>query len=818
MEAVEEVDERGHEGADISGELVASVDISSFPSSYTQNSPEEQTLLDLAENFCRQYALLYPDRKPLFTSPQNECGVEKFVCSTLRPTLLPYPTLYQWEECAHFVSEFITMRPLNSAIELPLCLSSSFSVLREQTGHCFDFSVLLCSLLLGAGYDAYCVSGYATHKMCLMDERQEACPLLNTPQESRGSSPLKPPQKYSVRPPRQLLSKFQLQQEVKQEAKEQAASRKQHEEEERRLAEAETPGPDPMYGRRVHCWVLVLASKREVPDNFFIDALTGRAYPTKDPHFLGIESLWNHENYWVNMQDCRNGCKDMTFDLGDPFCWEFMLLSTVKPALLIPDLKEEDEEEEGDQDQVMGRVPVSWVLPIVVTPEEFEMRCPEGKKLLQYKKARLEKWAPYLQDDGRVSRLTLYQDTASSIELEVQDWFQNRKDKLHMRQVKRQTGVSSEYFSAGRKDALKAHTFRSLTPETERSMVFYSEARLDGLQRREERPKEMLEIFQSREDLLYYRHTTYGKRPKKVSIAGGPIEVNPRPILKILECFRRNSNKTANEDVAERIFLIAEDRVHVRCHRQDDHITTSTWDFLKPANLGQKGAPVVLSPETCVSYQVEPLEKFSKQLYVYETLLHLQQGEQCAQEAVRRAEAELLEILYRRAQEEADPQLIISIYDTERNRSSQEQRATQQRAAQEERQRRAELCLDYLAPYLALVGDPEKLTRLQAQQVKDDCLRDLKNRLVQQANLIQARFEKETQELQKKQQWYHQNQPSMTREDEEAYLEFCSEAMFRIQILETRLSRHKRLAPQKFLVLEDQLNKDPRLSEQLLPP
>ncbi|KAM4017283.1 dynein regulatory complex subunit 7 [Anomaloglossus baeobatrachus] len=830
MEAVQVVDDRGYEGAelfksdlcwnqaqlnkvmDISGAL----EVSCFPPSYTQNSPSEQMLLDLAENFCRQYTQLYPDRTPLFTSPQNECGVQKFVCSTLRPTLLPYPSLYQWEECAHFVSECLTMEPLKPATELPLRLSSSVSVLRGQKGNCFDFSVLLCSLLLGAGYDAYCVSGYATHKMCLMDDREEACPLLAPPQESCEWSPLKPPQKYSVRPPRQLLSKFELQQEAKKEAKEQAASARQHEEAERRLAEAETPGPDPLYGRRVHCWVLVLGGKREVPDHFFIDAVLGRAHRTSDPHFLGIESLWNQDNYWVNMQDCRTGCKDVTFDLGDPLYWEFMLLSTGKPLLLIPNLSEDDEEEEDVQDQ--GPVPVSWALPIVVTPEEFKMRCPEGKKLLQYKKARLEKWAPYLQEDGRVSCLALYQDTACSTELEVQDCFQNRKDKLDMRQVKRQTGVSSEHFSPGRKDALKVHTFRSLVPETERTMVFYNEARLDGLQRREEQAKEMLEIFQSREDLLYYRQTTYGKRPKKVSIAGGPTEVHPRPIIKIIERFHRNSNKAADEDVAERIFLITEDRVHVRCHGQDDRITTSTWDFLKPANLGEKGAHVVLNPENCISYQVEPLAKFNQNLYVYETLLHLQQGEQCAQEAVRRAEAEVLAMLSRRAQEEADPQLTISTYDTERNRSGQEQRATQQQAAWEDAQRRAALSLDYLAPYLSLVGDPEKLTRLQAQQVKDDCLRDLKNRLVQQANLIQARFEKETQELQKKQQWYHQNQPSLRREDEEAYLEFCSEAMFRIQILETRLNRHKRLAPQKYLTLEDRLNKDTRLCEPLLLP
>lgn len=59
----------------------------------------------------------------------------------------------------------------------------------------------------------------------------------------------------------------------------------------------------------MHSWVLVLSGKREVPESFFIDPFTGRSYGTKDDHFLGIESLWNHKNYWINMQDCWNCCK-----------------------------------------------------------------------------------------------------------------------------------------------------------------------------------------------------------------------------------------------------------------------------------------------------------------------------------------------------------------------------------------------------------------------------------------------------------------------------------------------------------------------------
>ncbi|KAM9301968.1 dynein regulatory complex subunit 7 [Gastrophryne carolinensis] len=796
------------------GEAGTAPDDRSFPPSYRKHSLKERTLLGLADNFWRQYSHLYPDRKPLLLTPLNECGLKKFVGTTLHPTLLPYPELYHWEECARFVSQYLSMEPLDPPTHMPQHLVSSSTILRQQKGNCFDFSMLLCSLLLGGGYDAYCVNGYATREVCLMDESRKVCPLLEKAQESGGAPPERPQKKYSVRPPRQLVSRFEQQQETKRQAKIQA----QRLQEEEGQAEAEKAGPDPLYGLRVHCWVLVLSGKREVPENFFIDALTGNAYKTQDERFLGIESVWNHQNYWVNMQDCRNGCKDVTFDLGDPVCWEFMLLGTSKPILLIPDMEDEDDEEEeemesGNTDREIFQMPPSWTLPIIITPKEFETRSPQGKKLLQYRKSKLEKWAPYLQKDGLVARLTLYQDTECSRETQVQDYFLNRMDKLEVRQQSRETGLTTEQFSPGRSDSLKAHTYRSMAPETERTMLFYSKARLDGLERRDEKPKEIIETFRERDDFLCYRHAVFGKRPKKVAIAGGPTEANPRPILRITERFNRNPKKLANEDVAERVFLITEERINVRCHRQDDRISTSYWEFQKPDNLGEKGAHINLSAENCISYQVEPSEKCNKQLYIYETLFQLQQAELCAMTALRKSEAEVVEILSTRAKEESDPELSISIYDTERNEKSKEQRAALDRIAKEEQQRRAILELDYLAPFLARVGEVEKLSQTQALQVKEDCLSDLKQRLIEKANLIQARFEKETQELQKKQQWYQQNQLAMSKEDEDTYLEYCSEAMFRIQILESRLNRHRELAPQMYLALEDRLNKDPRLCE-----
>lgn len=59
----------------------------------------------------------------------------------------------------------------------------------------------------------------------------------------------------------------------------------------------------------------------------------------------------------------------------------------------------------------------------------------------------------------------------------------------------------------------------------------------------------------------------------------------------------------------------------------------------------------------------------------------------------------------------------------------------------EAKMRKQEVEIDYLAPFLAQMGDPEKITRAEAIKLKEDCLADLKRRLIDKANLIQSRFE-----------------------------------------------------------------------------
>ncbi|XP_075289734.1 dynein regulatory complex subunit 7 isoform X3 [Opisthocomus hoazin] len=800
----------------------SSSDTSQLPSSYKTNSLKEKKLLRIADHFLQQYAHLCPDRKLLFLCPANECGVEKFVSTTVRPTLLPYTELYRWDGCASFVSDYLTMEPLKSPITPPSSLYSPTTILKYQQGNCFDFSVLLCSMLIGAGYDAYCVHGYATREVCTLDETLELCPLLEKPPEVPKEERKKSSNKYKVKPPPDLQSKFELQQEAKKAAEGEAA-RKNKERGEEKVTGVEKPERDPLYGLRVHAWVLVLSGKREVPETFFINPFTGNSHSTTDEHFLGIESVWNHRNYWVNMQDCRNGCKDLTFDLGDTVRWEIMLLESNQPVQPLPDAEEEKElsdketndTQEKEEEDMSFDMPPSWVAPIQVSPREFETRYSQGKKVILYKKAKLEKWAPYLNENGLVKRLTVYADLDCTEAVEVREWFKNREDMLDMREVNKQTQLTTDYFRPGHLLSLKAHTYGSLEPETKRTMEFYNEARVDGLQKRVENATEMTEYFVGQDDFLHLRHVEFGKRGKKVHLAGTRTDVNSRPIVQIKECFHRNLEKPADEDVAERIFLITEEMIHLTYHLKDKYITASK-DLFKVAEMNRKGNKMIMTPEMCITYQAGSSGKGKKLLHLYKLLQELMEEEKRVKQQVRQSEAEVLNILKIRENEETAVKLSVSIYNTERNEKRQQYEAMN--TVEDDLLGQEEQDLDYLAPFLIQIGPREKMPKGQALRVRDDCLTDLKHCLVDKVNIIQARFEKAVEELQKKNQWFQENRNQLSAEEEADFLTRHSEATFHIHILSLRLNREKRTAPQKYLAVEERLRRDPRLAEHLSPP
>lgn len=56
--------------------------------------------------------------------------------------------------------------------------------------------------------------------------------------------------------------------------------------------------------------------------------------------------------------------------------------------------------------------------------------------------------------------------------------------------------------------------------------------------------------------------------------------------------------------MAERVFLLAEERIQLRYHCHDDHITASKREFLRRTEVDSKGNKIIMTPDMCISFEV----------------------------------------------------------------------------------------------------------------------------------------------------------------------------------------------------------------------
>ena len=105
-----------------------------------------------------------------------------------------------------------------------------------------------------------------------------------------------------------------------------------------------------------------------------------------------------------------------------------------------------------------------------------------------------------------------------------------------------------------------------------------------------------------------------------------------------------------------------------------------------------------------------------------------------------------------------------------------------------------------------------RISKDEAAKARESCLRALKDRLLERANIIQTRLDEENSALAKRQAAFQRSQRDHDQGGDEEFERFCSETMFRIQILEQRLTRHEETALQKYADLDHKLHNDPRLA------
>ena len=118
--------------------------------------------------------------------------------------------------------------------------------------------------------------------------------------------------------------------------------------------------------------------------------------------------------------------------------------------------------------------------------------------------------------------------------------------------------------------------------------------------------------------------------------------------------------------------------------------------------------------------------------------------------------------------------------------------------------------VDFLTPFLRNVRDLNNITPEEALDVRQNCLDAFKARLVERANIIQSNLADENAKLVRKQEQFQRSQRDGDLSTEE-YEKFCSEAMFRISILEQRQVAHEEQALKKLADMDARVNSDIRL-------
>lgn len=94
----------------------------------------------------------------------------------LRPTQVPVVSLADTAALAGFVSSYIEYQPLPQPYLMPSGVQLPAETLRTRRGNALEMAVLLASLLLGQGFDAAVVIGYAQQDVISNVQASQQCP------------------------------------------------------------------------------------------------------------------------------------------------------------------------------------------------------------------------------------------------------------------------------------------------------------------------------------------------------------------------------------------------------------------------------------------------------------------------------------------------------------------------------------------------------------------------------------------------------------------------------------------------------------------
>lgn len=613
-----------------------------IPPTYFSNTPSEEKLLDFSRSFVVQYHKYFPDRKPLLLTPQNEVNTPKMICTFIRPTLLMFDDLFEVEKCSKFVAGYMRYEPLHdrshyltenddTVEKMPAKVVSPRTALQWQIGNCLEQSLVLASLLIGAGYNAYVVVGYATTAVCLNDQNnrnwEDSIPEEhNSDDDDSNSEEINPEYAALIKPRPQLRRPsevvFSMPNPLTPAQPVQKASSG-------RTSQAVSISA-PKIIKAVHCWVMVLPGGRKTMlKTTYIEPSTGELIKPEDADdfYLGVESVFNEKKYFINLFP-ETPVSDLSCDITNGSLWECILHSnedegekekeslaatarrTIGEMTMSNALSAHSQMSDHEISKQHIVVPRSWVGELTINQSQYESKYHECFKVITYRNAVIHTYAAYSQPDLRVKEAHVPDDKYPDVN-QLHIFYEHRADKLRRRSVfpspKVEEALSTQYpaavapsyrllqewYEPGRMRETAVEGLREFShePGKIRIMKFYWRARVDGLYRREEHFYDMMslrkvkEFYKGRDDKLCYRSASFD-RPRTVKetnmhnmVCGvgcgtGFKEYVRLEPFRMSQKFLRNKEIPFDKDVAKTTFLSA------RQHQQSSTVG-EMWVFFQ---------------------------------------------------------------------------------------------------------------------------------------------------------------------------------------------------------------------------------------------
>lgn len=280
-------------------------------------------------------------------------------------------------------------------------------------------------------------------------------------------------------------------------------------------------------------------------------------------------------------------------------------------------------------------------------------------------------------------------------------------------------------------------------------------------------------------------------------------DIHSRRVSKIVEKYHRNEKIPACGDVAVREFAVIGNEISIEFHYDRDRCTRATRTFVKPP-MADRGDRLVFDSAMTRGYNPDPTAPPERNLELFYTLDKHLKDEDRSVLHIRDVETDVAAFLRRRADENLNPQLTVSLFDINRTAETitELEKTTSQREAMQE--------LNELGPYLARIGNPASLSKTEAYLLRDDCLSDFKQVSIDKANRILRMIEKQAVELEKMQTLLTQS-VDLSKAEEEQMLAKINEISFNMHVLETYLNRHRDVVPQRYRTLLERLRQNPYL-------